>query len=163
MSLESIIRPFETPQALSRNRTAAVVASGDAPGPAALCWGVSGAVPDGSPIGDVDPYEDISWSSECCKDTYTQKARETETKRIDASDGSGFFVEFKRPKLLDFFKENNACSSQASRETVVIAPIANFFTPDGQPIYGITDNRAKHDCGSTFRYDYGDEPPAPAP
>ena len=152
--LENMIRPFETPQALARSRTAAVVAAGDPPGPAVLEWGVAGAVPAGAPIGDVDPYEDVPFTTTCCADEFTQKIREKETVRIDATDGSGMFVEFERPTLLSFFKENNGCNSTTNTETIVIAPLANIFTPDGQPIYAVTDNRAKNSCDSTYRYNY---------
>lgn len=153
---ESIIRPFETPQALAGARTAAVVAAGDPPGPAVLEWGQAGAVPPGAPIGDVDPFDDVPFTTKCCADDYQQKTREKETVRIDATDGSGFFVEFERPTLLSFFRENNACNSTTNNETIVIAPLANIFTPEGQPIYAVTDNRAKNNCDTTYRYRYDD-------
>jgi len=153
---ESIVRPFETPQALARARRAAVVAAGDPPGPAVLEWGVAGAVPAGAPIGDVDPYEDVPFTTKCCAEDFQQKTREKEKVRIDATDGSGFFVEFERPTLLSFFRENNGCNSTTNTETIVIAPLANIFTTAGQPIYAVTDNRAKNNCDSTYKYNYTD-------
>lgn len=154
MTLESIVRPFQSPWPLARVRTATVVSSGDAPGPAILTWGAAGTVPDGAQQDGIDPYENIPFTTACCRDVLTQKSRKTEKKRIDASDGSGFFVEFERPFELDMHL--SGCSEQAKSDNIVIAPIDNLFTPDGRAVYGVTDNRTKKDCNNLFKYSYND-------
>jgi hypothetical protein len=156
---EALVRPFETPQPLAKSRIAAVVASGDPPGPAVLAWGAAGAVPAGAPLPpERDPYEDVSFDIECCKDQFEQKARKTETVRVYGKDDpnqTGPFIEVQRPIELGFTKLENECS--AKTPDIVIAPIEGLFTPNGQPVYSVTDNRAKKHCENSFKYKYGDE------
>lgn len=155
MSIESIVRPFESPQPFAQQRTAKVVAGGTAPAPAVLIWGAAGA-----PIPDTDPYGDFSVNVQCCDDKFEQQTKKTETVKVQARDENGHlidgsFVTFQRPVELAFVKMTNECSTKAP--DIVAAPIANLFTPDGQPVYAVTDNTAKESCHQTFTYKYDDD------
>ena len=146
-NLEQVVRPFQRPDVLARQR---IIASSTkiTVADAIISWGVAGTVNGAQEIEAIDELG-TAFVVLDCDDEYEEIARQSQTRRITQVDSAGNtvpenFVDVQRPTEITFWKAGeNAKNYNKTTTWQTVFATAQFST--------INDRNKK--CKSNYKFD----------